>query len=76
MPAIVAVGIRPVGVAFPVRGPVQGPVRCQVPAAGSRPQAGRPRREAGGSFVHLRVTLTDTHGARVSQTVVRAYEVR
>ncbi|MFG2925282.1 S8 family serine peptidase [Streptomyces sp. NPDC048305] len=29
-----------------------------------------------GSFVHLRVTLADTHGAEVSQTVVRAYEVR
>ncbi|MFJ8881956.1 S8 family serine peptidase [Streptomyces sp. NPDC102402] len=29
-----------------------------------------------GSFVHLRVTLTDSRGARVSQTLVRAYEVR
>ncbi|MHC3814662.1 S8 family serine peptidase [Streptomyces sp. DT9] len=29
-----------------------------------------------GTFVHLRVTLTDGHGARVDQTMVRAYEVR
>ncbi|WP_405689364.1 S8 family serine peptidase [Streptomyces sp. NBC_01185] len=29
-----------------------------------------------GTFVHLRVTLADGHGARVGQTVVRAYEVR
>lgn len=29
-----------------------------------------------GTFVHLRVTLADTHGAGVTQAVVRAYEVR
>ncbi|MEV6308383.1 S8 family serine peptidase [Streptomyces sp. NPDC051840] len=29
-----------------------------------------------GSFLHLRVTLADTQGAEVSQTLVRAYEVR
>ncbi|WP_203183956.1 S8 family serine peptidase [Streptomyces pratensis] len=29
-----------------------------------------------GTFVHLRVTLADGHGARVGQTMVRAYEVR
>ncbi|MCX4831951.1 S8 family serine peptidase [Streptomyces sp. NBC_01016] len=29
-----------------------------------------------GTFVHLRVTLADRHGAKVSQTMVRAYEVR
>ncbi|MFD7864164.1 S8 family serine peptidase [Streptomyces sp. NPDC059783] len=29
-----------------------------------------------GTFVHLRVTLTDGQGARVAQTMVRAYEVR
>ncbi|MEU2249045.1 S8 family peptidase [Streptomyces sp. NPDC019224] len=29
-----------------------------------------------GTFVHLRVTLTDKEGARVSQTMIRAYEVR
>ncbi|MBW5250230.1 S8 family serine peptidase [Streptomyces sp. P01-B04] len=29
-----------------------------------------------GSFVHLRVTLADDQGSRVTQTVVRAYEVR
>lgn len=29
-----------------------------------------------GAFVHLRVTLADSHGAGVTQTVVRAYEVR
>lgn len=39
-------------------------------------QATLPADAPAGSFVHLRVTLTDGHGARVSQTVVRAYEVR
>lgn len=29
-----------------------------------------------GTFVHLRVTLADVHGARVDQTMIRAYEVR
>ncbi|MEV0095434.1 S8 family serine peptidase [Streptomyces sp. NPDC050738] len=29
-----------------------------------------------GTFVHLRVTLVDTKGARVTQTMVRAFEVR
>ncbi|MFF7338236.1 S8 family serine peptidase [Streptomyces sp. NPDC008163] len=29
-----------------------------------------------GTFVHLKVTLTDKEGARVSQTMIRAYEVR
>ncbi|MFE7578340.1 S8 family serine peptidase [Streptomyces sp. NPDC057521] len=29
-----------------------------------------------GTFVHLKVTLTDAEGARVSQTMIRAYEVR
>ncbi|WP_405484339.1 hypothetical protein [Streptomyces sp. NBC_00009] len=28
-----------------------------------------------GTFVHLRVTLADGHGAKVSQSMVRAYEV-
>lgn len=38
-------------------------------------QAKLPADAPKGSFVHLRVTLTDTHGAEVSQTLVRAYEV-
>ncbi|MFI7364944.1 S8 family serine peptidase [Streptomyces sp. NPDC050149] len=29
-----------------------------------------------GTFVHLRITLADGHGARVDQTMIRAYEVR
>ncbi|MFD8572734.1 hypothetical protein [Streptomyces sp. NPDC059639] len=29
-----------------------------------------------GTFVHLRVTLADGHGAHVAQAMVRAYEVR
>lgn len=28
-----------------------------------------------GTFVHLRITLADGHGAKASQTMVRAYEV-
>ncbi|WP_425828524.1 S8 family serine peptidase [Streptomyces fractus] len=39
-------------------------------------QATLPADAPAGSFVHLRVTLSDSHGARVTQTVVRAYEVR
>ncbi|MFJ7962941.1 S8 family serine peptidase [Streptomyces sp. NPDC096324] len=39
-------------------------------------QATLPADAPAGSFVHLRVTLADKDGARVTQTVVRAYEVR
>ncbi|QIP83248.1 hypothetical protein GLX30_03215 [Streptomyces sp. Tu 2975] len=39
-------------------------------------QAQLPDDAPAGTFVHLRVTLADGHGARVSQTMVRAYEVR
>ncbi|MFG2654499.1 S8 family serine peptidase [Streptomyces sp. NPDC048425] len=39
-------------------------------------QATLPADAPAGGFVHLRVSLADSHGARVTQTVVRAYEVR
>ncbi|MGZ2355524.1 S8 family peptidase [Streptomyces sp. 372A] len=39
-------------------------------------QAGIPGDAPAGTFVHLKVTLTDKEGARVSQTMIRAYEVR
>ncbi|MEU1350981.1 S8 family serine peptidase [Streptomyces sp. NPDC005795] len=39
-------------------------------------QATVPGDAPAGTFVHLRVTLADGHGARVGQTMVRAYEVR
>ncbi|MET7384262.1 S8 family serine peptidase [Streptomyces sp. NPDC005529] len=39
-------------------------------------QATLPADAPAGSFVHVRVSLADGHGARVTQTVVRAYEVR
>lgn len=39
-------------------------------------QAALPGDAPAGTFVHLKVTLTDDEGARVSQTMIRAYEVR
>ncbi|MEV6263182.1 S8 family serine peptidase [Streptomyces sp. NPDC051784] len=44
---------------------VHGAWRAQLPADAP-----------GGSFVHLRVKLSDARGAAVNQTVVRAYEMR
>ena len=49
---------------------------ARVVRAGGKWQAQLPADAPTGTFAHLRVTLADGHGAEVSQTVIRAYELR
>ncbi|MFB8211838.1 S8 family serine peptidase [Streptomyces sp. NPDC056010] len=55
---------------------VTGWHEARVTSTGSGRQARLPGDAPAGTFVHLKVTLTDAEGARVSQTMIRAYEVR